>query len=81
MEACMNSRTGATVRGIAGDKRNGTKYRIGTTGMTLGSRGDQVLPILLKDNTVDSFLNDLRTVPVFSTGMRDNQSGTGEYRI
>lgn len=32
-------------------------------------QGDQVLPILLKDNTVDSFrINDLRTLPVFGTG-------------
>ena len=39
--------------------------------MTLGEyrQGDQVLPILLKDNTVDSFrINDLRTLPVFGTG-------------
>jgi len=45
--------------------------QIGTTGMTLGEyrQGDQVLPILLKDNTVDSFrINDLRTLPVFGTG-------------
>ena len=38
--------------------------------MTLGEyrEGDQVLPILLKDNTVDSFrINDLRTLPVFGT--------------
>ena len=31
--------------------------------------GRSVLPILLKDNTVDSFrINDLRTLPVFGTG-------------
>ena len=45
--------------------------QIGTTGMTLGEyrQGDQVLPILLKDNTVDSFrINDLRTLPVFGSG-------------
>lgn len=40
--------------------------------MTLGEyrKGDQVLPILLKGNTViDSFkINDLRTLPVFGTG-------------
>ena len=44
--------------------------QIGTNGMTLGEyrEGDQVLPILLKDNTVDSFrINDLRTLPVFGT--------------
>lgn len=44
--------------------------QIGTSGMTLGEyrEGDQVLPILLKDNTVDSFrINDLRTLPVFGT--------------
>ena len=38
--------------------------------MTLGEyrQGDQVLPILLKDNTIDSFrINDLRTLPVFGT--------------
>ena len=43
--------------------------QIGTSGMTLGEyrEGDQVLPILLKDNT-DSFrINDLRTLPVFGT--------------
>ena len=43
--------------------------QIGTNGMTLGEyrQGDQVLPILLKGNTViDSFkINDLRTLPVF----------------
>lgn len=45
--------------------------QISTTGMTLGEyrQGDQVLPILLKDNTVDSFrINDLRTLPVFGSG-------------
>ena len=46
--------------------------QIGTNGMTLGEyrKGDQVLPILLKGNTViDSFkINDLRTLPVFGTG-------------
>ena len=44
--------------------------QIGTSGMTLGEyrEGDQVLPILLKDNTVDSFrINDLRTLPIFGT--------------
>ena len=44
--------------------------QIGTSGMTLGEyrQGDQVLPILLKDNTIDSFrINDLRTLPVFGT--------------
>ena len=44
--------------------------QIGTNGMTLGEyrQGDQVLPILLKDNTTDSFrINDLRTLPVFGT--------------
>lgn len=38
--------------------------------MTLGEyrQGDQVLPILLKDNAIDSFrINDLRTLPVFGT--------------
>ena len=45
--------------------------QIGTNGMPLGEyrKGDQVLPILLKGNTVDSFkINDLRTLPVFGTG-------------
>ena len=46
--------------------------QIGTNGMTLGEfrQGDQVLPILLKGNSVaDSFrINDLRTLPVFGTG-------------
>lgn len=46
--------------------------QIGTNGMTLGefSQGDQVLPILLKGNSVaDSFrINDLRTLPVFGNG-------------
>lgn len=46
--------------------------QIGTNGMTLGEfrQGDQVLPILLKDNSVaDSFrINDLRTLPVFGNG-------------
>ena len=44
--------------------------QIGTNGMTLGEyrQGDQVLPILLKDNTIDAFrINDLRTLPVFGT--------------
>ena len=45
--------------------------QIGTNGMTLGEfrQGDQVLPILLKGNSVaDSFrINDLRTLPVFGT--------------
>ncbi len=44
--------------------------QIGTNGMTLGEyrEGDQVLPILLKDKTIDSFrINDLRTLPVFGT--------------
>ena len=39
--------------------------------MTLGEyrQGDQVLPILLKNNQLDSFrINDLRTLPVFGTG-------------
>ena len=55
----------ATVRGIA--SRNGTKYpdrnhRYDTWRVPAG---DQVLPILLKDNTVDSFrINDLRTLRV-----------------
>lgn len=42
--------------------------QIGTSGMTLGEyrEGDQQLPILLKDNPMDSFrINDLRTLPVF----------------
>ncbi len=42
--------------------------QIGTSGMTLGEyrEGDQQLPILLKDNSMDSFrINDLRTLPVF----------------
>ena len=46
--------------------------QIGTNGMTLGEfrEGDQVLPILLKGNSVtDSFrINDLRTLPVFGNG-------------
>lgn len=45
--------------------------QIGTSGMTLGEyrKGDRVLPILLKDNAIDSFrINDLRTLPVFGTG-------------
>ena len=45
--------------------------QIGTTGMTLGDyrQGDQVLPILLKGNAIDSFrINDIRTLPVFGTG-------------
>ena len=40
--------------------------QIGTNGMTLGEyrQGDQVLPILLKDNTIGAFrINDLRTLP------------------
>lgn len=44
--------------------------QIGTTGMTLGEyrEGDQVLPILLKENSSDSFrINDLRTLPVFGS--------------
>ena len=44
--------------------------QIGTNGMTLGEyrEGDQVLPVLLKDKTIDSFrINDLRTLPVFGT--------------
>ncbi len=44
--------------------------QIGTNGMTLGEyrQDDQVLPILLKDNTIDAFrINDLRTLPVFGT--------------
>lgn len=44
--------------------------QIGTTGMTLGEyrQGDQVLPILLKENSADSFhINDIRTLPVFGT--------------
>ena len=47
--------------------------QIGTNGMTLGEfrQGDQVLPILLKGNSVaDSFrINDLRTLPVFGNGL------------
>ena len=46
--------------------------QIGTNGMTLGEfrQGDQVLPILLKGNSVaNSFrINDLRTLPVFGNG-------------
>lgn len=46
--------------------------QIGTNGRTLGEfrQGDQVLPILLKGNSVaDSFrINDLRTLPVFGNG-------------
>ena len=46
--------------------------QIGTNGMTLGEfrQEDQVLPILLKGNSVaDSFrINDLRTLPVFGNG-------------
>lgn len=46
--------------------------QIGTNGMTLGEfrQGDQVLPILLKGNSVaDSFrINDLCTLPVFGNG-------------
>lgn len=46
--------------------------QIGTNGMTLGEfrQGDQVLPILLKGNSVaDSFrINDLHTLPVFGNG-------------
>ena len=46
--------------------------QIGTNGMTLGEfrQGDQVLPILLKGNSVaDSFrISDLRTLPVFGNG-------------
>ena len=41
-----------------------------TNGKTLGEdrQVDQVLPILLKDNTIDAFrINDLRTLPVFGT--------------
>lgn len=44
--------------------------QIGTNGMTLGEyrQGDQVLPILLKNNTTGSFhINDLRTLPIFGT--------------
>lgn len=46
--------------------------QIGTNGMALGEfrEGDQVLPILLKGNSVaDSLrINDLRTLPVFGNG-------------
>ena len=46
--------------------------QIGTNGMTLGEfrQGDQVLPILLKGNSVadSSRINDLRTLPVFGNG-------------
>lgn len=44
--------------------------QIGTSGMTLGEfrEGDQVLPILLKGNSFDSFrINDMRTLPVFGS--------------
>ena len=44
--------------------------QIGTTGMTLGEyrQGDQVLPILLKDEDAENMnLNDVKSVPVFST--------------
>ena len=44
--------------------------QIGTNGMTLGEyrEGDQVLPVLLKDKTIDSFrINDLRPLPVSVT--------------
>lgn len=44
--------------------------QIGTSGMTMGEyrEGDQVLPILLKDNSIDSLrINDLRTLPIFGT--------------
>lgn len=43
--------------------------KIATTGLTLGEyrEGDQLLPILLKDNAIDSFnLSNLATIPVFS---------------
>ena len=60
------------------------RIQIGTTGMTLGEyrQGDQVLPILLKDNQLDSFrINDLRTLPVFGTGERNDRPGTGGIGI
>ena len=44
--------------------------QIGTSGMTLGEyrQGDQVLPILLKDEDAENMnLNDVKSVPVFST--------------
>lgn len=44
--------------------------QIGTSGMTLGEfrQGDQVLPILLKNNSFDTFrINDMRTLPVFGS--------------
>lgn len=44
--------------------------QIGTSGMTLGEfrEGDQVLPILLKGNSFDTFrINDMRTLPVFGS--------------
>lgn len=45
--------------------------QIGTSGMTLGEfrQGDQVMPILLKGNSFDTFrINDMRTMPVFGSG-------------
>ncbi len=42
--------------------------RITTTGLTLGEyrKGDLVLPILLKDNSINTFrINNMRTLPVF----------------
>lgn len=42
--------------------------QIATTGLTLGEyrKKDQTLPILLKDNSIDTFrINNLRTLPVF----------------
>jgi len=43
--------------------------KIATTGLTLGDyrEGDQFMPILLKDNAIDSFsLSNLSTIPVFA---------------
>lgn len=45
--------------------------QIGTNGMRVGEfrKGDQVLPILLKDDKAENFMiNNLRTLPVFGTG-------------
>ena len=58
--------------------------QIGTNGMTLGEyrEGDQVLPVLLKDKTIDSFrINDLRTLPRIRHCTRNNHSGTSRQPV
>ena len=64
------SRVGCKLEDYSSLVEQAQSIQIGTNGMTLGEyrEGDQVLPILLKDKTIDSFrINDLRTLPVFGT--------------